>query len=735
MQRNNILNRRDVLGASALLGAVVVFSIYSSAIGAGAALVEPVFVSGNASCASLGLGTEEFKIEGSFAGVYDIDGFSSITIIETEASRGDVFAIAFDSTIALDAVIMKAANGANVYIYDPEVFADEGILSTANPKNGKRYGLSHVSFCYDYNLDVEKTAETTYDREYQWGIQKSVSPEAHSLFFGDSAAMTYTVAVTEEGYVDSGWAVSGSISMSNSTPFTATVTNVVDSLEGDNIVVSCPESLPVNLASGEAMVCAYAIDLPDGADRVNTAMVATTGRVAGGEASADVHFGEPANEINASVTVTDTNVSDTWTFTEAGSATYVGGVACSSGQTEYVVSNTATIVETGASDSADVVVSCYDLVVSKTANPELTRQYFWDVQKLSDTQSVTLQEGESVDVTYRVFVGLDNPTSVESDPQVSGTITITNPNPVLAANITSVRDIVAPGIEASVSCSALPGWLAAGATTTCSYTTALPDTQTRVNRALAERQSFHYDALGDAAPNGFTYSLGEAIVNFVNADVTLLDETVIVSDTFAGILGSVTIGEGLLPKLFTYTHTLSGPDASCGETIWRNVANATANDTGAVATATADVLVNVLCEPPPPIDSCTLTIGYWKTHSEFGPAGYDATWGLLSDGASTLFAGTGRTWYEVFWTPIQTNAYYQLAHQDMAAYLNSLNGAPVPDEVVDAMNHAWTDLLTQYDGNPYSMSQIRGKVRKDFVETAEILDAYNNGLLGVPHCG
>ena len=153
--------------------------------------------------------------------------------------------------------------------------------------------------------------------------------------------------------------------------------------------------------------------------------------------------------------------------------------------------------------------------------------------------------------------------------------------------------------------------------------------------------------------------------------------------------------------------------------------------------ATRDVAITVDCPPPPPppSDGCTLTIGYWKTHSEFGPASYDDTWSLLPDGASTMFAGTGLTWYQAFWTPIETNVYWQLAHQDMAAYLNYLNGTEVPNEVAEALNHAWFDLLTQYDGSPYSMDEIRGKVRKDFVDTAQLLDEYNNGLLGVPHCG
>ena len=37
----------------------------------------------------------------------------------------------------------------------------------------------------------------------------------------------------------------------------------------------------------------------------------------------------------------------------------------------------------------------------------------------------------------------------------------------------------------------------------------------------------------------------------------------------------------------------------------------------------------------PCLGGCTLTPGYWKTHSEFGPAPYDDNWANLPNGAST----------------------------------------------------------------------------------------------------
>ena len=67
--------------------------------------------------------------------------------------------------------------------------------------------------------------------------------------------------------------------------------------------------------------------------------------------------------------------------------------------------------------------------------------------------------------------------------------------------------------------------------------------------------------------------------------------------------------------------------------------------------------------PTPPSGGCTLTSGYWKTHSEFGPAPYNDTWAQLPNGASTTFFLSGKTYYQVLWTPaFMGNSYYILAH-------------------------------------------------------------------------
>ena len=128
---------------------------------------------------------------------------------------------------------------------------------------------------------------------------------------------------------------------------------------------------------------------------------------------------------------------------------------------------------------------------------------------------------------------------------------------------------------------------------------------------------------------------------------------------------------------------------------------------------------------------CTYTLGYWKTHSINGPAPYDDTW---NGRETTTFYKSGNSWYNVFWTAPAGNAYYQLAHQYMAAYLNLQNGANAPAAVTTAMASAVT-LFNTY--TPAQIGALSGSnaVRKQFVNLAGILGAFNEGTTGPGHCG
>lgn len=263
-------------------------------------------VEGNPGCAeaaaALGrdLGDVEVKIEPPVPGTYPLDALNSVTWTSVDGVYLD-----WAATIGIDAVIVKGGPHANVYAYDPEAFADTGLSSPVTP-GGPPAAISHVTFCFDYNVAVGKTAVPSFDRTYAWSIDKTGAADELTLAAGEVFPMAYTVQVARTGAVDSDWQVSGEIAIANPTPFEAHVVAVTDTLVGGAVAVTCPELLPFTIASGGAVTCTYAITLAGPMAGVNHVAVETVGLVGGGEASAAFDFvGAAPTERDACIAVTD----------------------------------------------------------------------------------------------------------------------------------------------------------------------------------------------------------------------------------------------------------------------------------------------------------------------------------------------------------------------------------------------------------------------------------------------
>lgn len=128
---------------------------------------------------------------------------------------------------------------------------------------------------------------------------------------------------------------------------------------------------------------------------------------------------------------------------------------------------------------------------------------------------------------------------------------------------------------------------------------------------------------------------------------------------------------------------------------------------------------------------CTRSAGYWKTHSNYGPAPYDSTWSLL--GEDSTFFLSNKTYYEVAWTPPKKgNAYYILSFHYIATALNLLAGAD-PFEVQAAFDEA-TDLFETY--TPEYIEGLKGnnEIRQHFLELKNTLEEYNSGMIGPGMC-
>lgn len=116
---------------------------------------------------------------------------------------------------------------------------------------------------------------------------------------------------------------------------------------------------------------------------------------------------------------------------------------------------------------------------------------------------------------------------------------------------------------------------------------------------------------------------------------------------------------------------------------------------------------------------CTYTPGYYKNKGV----------SLLPGGT---FHASGQTYLTVLQTPPKGNAYYILAHQYIAAWINA-KSASVPADVQTALNQGGAYFATSgiTPVTPYSATYTKEKL----TGWADLLARYNEGSVGPGHCG
>jgi hypothetical protein len=180
-----------------------------------------------------------------------------------------------------------------------------------------------------------------------------------------------------------------------------------------NIDVS---SNPV-LDPGETACYSYRIDLPAGTIHAggtykNTANITITnhsghlGEPFGPSPSATTEFPEAPALKNDTITVVDTN-GGSWIFNTSGSQIYSRNFTCGADAGAHI--NTATLRETGQSDSASVTVNCYSLNVTKDASTSFKRTYHWTIDKTGNQTDLALDAGDTATVNYNVLLTQRSP--------------------------------------------------------------------------------------------------------------------------------------------------------------------------------------------------------------------------------------------------------------------------------------------------------------------------------------
>ena len=284
-------------------------------------------------------------------------------------------------------------NRPNRSVRAPIVLAAAAIalLVVAGSASGRLDRIAHPA-----SLDVSKTATTTWERVNTWSVEKSVDPASLSLAAGGSGNVTWSVVVTKTGSFARNARVSGTITVGNPNPGRVTDVSVSDSLPGAVVDCGGGASSGFTIQAGNSLTCTYtaAVDSTAGGTNVASATgIVLRDRTIDGSGSAAYSFGEPASDVNASVTAVDDG--HTWSgITGSTSFDYGETFRCpSQGRTNVVrllgdnpdTQGVETDYELGT-DSASVTVRCgstpppsspppggnesMDVQIVKTATPQ-----------------------------------------------------------------------------------------------------------------------------------------------------------------------------------------------------------------------------------------------------------------------------------------------------------------------------------------------------------------------------
>jgi hypothetical protein len=242
------------------------------------------------------------------------------------------------------------------------------------------------------------------------------------------------------------------------------------------------------------------------------------------------------------------------------------------------------------------------LSVTKDATGSYDQEFTWTITKSVD-QTLVKQLNGNVTFTYTVKVTHD--AGAIGHVKVGGNITIFNPNVDASSNtvpvdITSITDQLSNGTV----CTVLPS---AGAQTLSTFATDFTYTCDLGGLPAGDITNTVTVSWPDQALIIGALAAGSADFTIpvpVPFNKTENDECVNVSDSYAGALGTVCVGDAN-PKSFTYQRTVPVPPHDCVS--YDNTATFTANDTGATGSAGQTVTV---CRKP--VQTGALTMGFWQ---------------------------------------------------------------------------------------------------------------------------
>jgi uncharacterized repeat protein (TIGR01451 family) len=543
----------------------------------------------NLKCSDYGLTGFKPTPESNPTGTHTVPGTNgkTITVTENQAQNG----ISWTSTLGIDKVLVKGGPGFNIYSYSPESFGATGLITRNTPSGGPA-GLSHVEFCYDLEVLVSKTAVPSYDRDYDWTIEKDVDKSSVTTS-GDNATFKYTVNVTKSGPKDSNFVVKGQIKVDN--PFahdkSVVITDDILGRTDENCTISGAVNGAWTAKASSVTSFNYTCTLPTKVDGTNKVTI-TWGDGKTDSFQAPFTFGDPSKVTDNTANVTDKfNGGESETLganiSASDSYTYDRKVDAVAGEC-VTYPNVATVTPSDSEASgAEKSVQVCKWAALKTASPSFDRAFDWNILKSVVGASSVTTSANTVEFSYKVDV--TKSAGVDSNFTVGGAISIDNPG-TEPMDVIIADDILGRTDETCMVEGANQNgtWTIPAAGASFKYSCTLPTKVDGTNKVTISLPQGEGPAQVLAtATAGFAF---DAPIKVTNNSVDVTDNF---NSTGAALL---TAGDDITgSQSFTYKRTVTVPTTGC--TTFPNIANIMSPD-GLNKSANASVEA---CREVPPV--------------------------------------------------------------------------------------------------------------------------------------
>ncbi len=188
-------------------------------------------------------------------------------------------------------------------------------------ETGKKPNLNVSHGCPPLPLEITKTAETSYTRNWTWTIEKTADKNDLGILEKNQIYEVNYVVKLNATSADSNHIVQGTITITITNPYNnppARIEGVTNELDYSTSVIDiiCDNDnneatpfggFPYDLAGGSSLTCSYKTEVSGKNDSLDTATVIIDGVVPGNSATTTITWNGPSEELDECVTVTDTN--------------------------------------------------------------------------------------------------------------------------------------------------------------------------------------------------------------------------------------------------------------------------------------------------------------------------------------------------------------------------------------------------------------------------------------------